>query len=289
MRRLFTTAEFIARGRTEKDLRWGVRKGKWVRAAHGVYAVGPEPVDALTAAVARVKAADSFASGLLAGTMHDLDAVDAPPRFKQRRGDLIAGPIVIVDGARCTNGLQTVIDLAAMLEDLEWEQALESALRRIKGKRGPLFALNDLVALLPELEARRTPGVARIRRVLALRPPGAAPTESLLETLAVQMARVTPGVPEPARQVWVYDEHGDFVARVDLAWPEVGVFYELDGEAHKGQPVYDAARESAVVAATGWLCIRSSWTEVRHNPVATGRKLARIIEQARNRPLMAKQ
>ncbi|MEY2469971.1 MAG: hypothetical protein QOF21_2669 [Actinomycetota bacterium] len=287
MRRLFTTAEFLATGGTVEQLRWGVKKGSWVRAAHGVYADGPEPVDALTAEIARVRARDSFAAGLLATTLHDLDGAEAAPKFKLRRGELIAGALIDADGVRCTNGLQTVIDAAALVDDLVWEQMLECALRPIKKRRPRLFKLDELVALLPTLERSRTPGVARMRRVLALRPPSAPPTESMLETLAVQMCRVTAGVPEPQRQVRVYDEYREFVARVDLAWPELGVFFELDGEGHKNQPKYDAARESAVVAATGWLGIRCTWTEVRFNPVATGRKLARVLDQARLRPTVA--
>jgi very-short-patch-repair endonuclease len=97
------------------------------------------------------------------------------------------------------------------------------------------------------------------------------------------MARATDGVPEPTRQ-HVVEDNGEFVARVDLAWPDLGTFHELDGEHHKGQPVYDANRESRVVAATGFLCARMSWTEVRYNPRVTGRRVARILEQARRRP-----
>jgi very-short-patch-repair endonuclease len=48
-------------------------------------------------------------------------------------------------------------------------------------------------------------------------------------------------------------ESGLFVARVDLCKPEIGLFLELDGQHHKDQPVYDARRETAVVAATGML------------------------------------
>ena len=72
-------------------------------------------------------------------------------------------------------------------------------------------------------------------------------------TQAAALARDVPGLPPPVRQYTVYDEHGEFVARVDLCWPELGLFIELDGQHHPGQPVYDARRETAVVAATGWL------------------------------------
>jgi uncharacterized protein DUF559 len=174
-----------------------------------------------------------------------------------------------------------MIDLAATLDDLTWEQALESALRC------RLTTVADIEGALAEMGRARTAGVARTRRVLALRPPGAPPTESLLETLMVQLARDVPGLPDPVRQRVVHNAHGDSVARVDLCWPALGIFVELDGQQHKGQPVYDARRESAVVAATGWLVGRFTWREVVHLKVVTRRRLAEIVEQARRRPLPA--
>jgi len=129
-------------------------------------------------------------------------------------------------------------------------------------------------------------GAARVRRVLGLRPAGAPPTESLLETLMVQLARTVPGLPVPDRQVQIHDADGAFVARVDLAWPKLGLFVELDGQHHKGQPVYDARRETAIVAATGWLCGRFTWTEVVDYPVSTRRRLGALARQARRRPLI---
>jgi very-short-patch-repair endonuclease len=172
-----------------------------------------------------------------------------------------------------------LVDLAAALDDTAWEQALESALR--KG----LVKVADLEVALPEMARRRTPGVGRIRRVLALRPRGAPPTESLLETLMVQLVRRVPTLPEPRRQLEIFDEHGRFVARVDLAWPDLGLFIELDGQHHRGQPLYDARRETAIVAATGWLCGRFTWTEVTRHPTATARRLIALAEQARRRPV----
>src|SRR5204862_1218774 len=112
-------------------------------------------------------------------------------------------------------------------------------------------------------------------------PSGEPPTESLLETLMVQLARTIKGLAPPRRQVEVFDEHGVFVARVDLAWPELGLFIELDGQHHAGQPVYDASRETAIVAATGWLCGRFTWAEVVRFPKSTARRLASLVERAR--------
>jgi hypothetical protein len=285
--RLFTTEDAYARGLTQSSLRWGETKGRWRRVHRGVYAEGPEEPTPLDRQRAAVIATHGAASGSLAGVLYGLDAVEfngkcvtVPPtgngrRTGVRRCQLDERRITVVGGIRCTDGVQTMLDLAPILDDLTWEQALESALRK------RLLALADVAAPPP-----RTLGADRISRVLALRPVDAPPTESLLETLMVQLARLVPGLGPPVRQYEVYDEYGQFVARVDLAWPELGLFIELDGQHHLGQPAYDARRETAVVAATGWLCGRFTWVEVVRFPASTSRRLAALVEQCRRRPLV---
>ncbi len=291
MRRLFTTEEAAAAGVTRSKLRWGEQTGRWRRVDRQVYGVGPKEPTALDRGRAAVIATGGVASGRLAGVLLGLDGVKLrgtdltlPPGSsgqrlgvrRVRRRHLDPAGIIIAGNVRCTDGLQTLIDLATDLDDLEWEQALESALRL------GLTSVADLTR-----RASGVPGSVRVRRVLALRPTDAAPTESFLETLMVQLARTVPDLPPPVRQYDVFDEHGRFVARVDLAWPELGIFIELDGEHHLQQAVYDANRETAVVAATGWLCGRSTWTEVVVQRRATGRRLARVVDQARRRPLVS--
>lgn len=272
MRRLFISDEV-----TEGTLRWGERTGRWRRADRGVWAEGPEDLSQFDRARAAVMATGGVASHHLAGVLHGLDSVRldgtwvtvgrtaSGRRQRVSRRDLSPERIVTVAGLLCTDGLQTLVDLAPWLSDAEWEQALESALRE---KLTSVAALEGVRAM-------------RARRVLDRRPVGAPPTESLLETLMVQLIRTVPGLPEPVRQLWIEAAR----ARLDLAWPELGLFVELDGQHHKDQPVYDARRETAVVAATGWLCGRFTWTEVVHLPNATARRLAALVDQARRRPL----
>lgn len=274
MRRLFHSDEV-----TEGTLRWGERTGKWRRADRCVWAEGPEDLSQFDRARAAVMATGGVASHHLAGVLYGLDSVGLDgtwvtlarnasgrrPRVSRR--DLPPERIVTVAGLKCTDGMQTLVDLVPWLSDAEWEQALESALRK---RLTVVTALAAVRAL-------------RVRRVLDRRPAGAPPTESLLETLMVQLARTVPGLPEPVRQLVIEAAR----ARLDLAWPHLGLFIELDGQHHKGQPVYDASRETAVVAATGWLCGRFTWTEVVHTPRATARRLAALAEQARRRPLLA--
>lgn len=85
-----------------------------------------------------------------------------------------------------------------------------------------------------------------------------------------------PGLPPPTRQLDIYDRYGQFVARVDLCWPELGLFIELDGQHHKGQPTYDAIRQTRVTEVTGWRCGRFTWGEVARYRRITTRRLAAL-------------
>jgi hypothetical protein len=290
MRSLYFTA--AESGMTRAQLRHAESKRRVVRVGRGIYRHGGEPVTELDRCLALVVVTGGVASGEVSGVLHGLDAVRlrgpdvtlspsaAHKHVRVRRRELI-GAVVEIGGIPCASGLQTLFDLAATLDDLAWEQALESALRK------KLTTVAEIELWLPELGRRRTPGVARIKRVLALRPAGAAPTGSILETMFVQLGRGVAGAGDPVRQLEVRNRWDDFVAYVDLCWPELGLFIELDGQHHPGQPVYDARRETAVVAATGWLVGRFTWDEVVHHPVATARRLAELIDQARRRPLRA--
>jgi very-short-patch-repair endonuclease len=264
VRQLFTTAEVHA---TRHGLAWAVEKQRVTPAGRGVYAVGGEPLSTLDLARADVLRSGREARGHLAGVLHGLDSVSLDGRAT-RRDRLPDHLVVVLGGVRCADGLTTLVDLAQTLHDVTWEQAMESALRQ-------------RLTTVSALEAVQ--GRPRIRRVLALRPPGAPATESLLETLMVQLARGVPGIGELVRQHEVRDEHGNFIARLDLAKPDDGYFLELDGEQHKGQPVYDAMRQTAVVAATGMLPGRFTWTEVTRFPATTKRRLAALAARAATR------
>lgn len=271
MRRLFTPAES---GLSPDALKWGVRAGAWVRVVRGVYADGPEPPSNLDVERARVLAARTVARGGLACVLLGIDSIRLDGR--PTRASLVE-PSAVVGGIPCASALQALVDVAPLVDDDRWEQAFESALR--KG----LTSIAAFETELPRLRSERLPGSPRIRRVLARRPAGAPPTESLLETLAMQLARTVPRLGEPTRQHEIWWPDGTFVARVDLCWPRIGLFFELDGQHHDGQPVYDARRETGVVAATGWLPGRFTWHEIVRVPRATARRFDALALQAERR------
>jgi hypothetical protein len=293
-RRLFTTTQYYADGHTRADLRWATHKQAITRVDRGVYAQGAAKPNTFEKALARMLASNTPPWGAVSGVLHGFDSVsvlDALP--KRRQSTPVDDTLVTVDGVTCTSPLQTIVDLAETLDDLVWEQALESGLRHRRDPNDrrrrlpPLFDIADLAALLPTLAKSRRHGSTRIRRVLALRGLATPATESLLETLMVQLIRTLPGVPTPTRQYEVFNRHSVFVARVDLCWPDLGIFIELDGQQHEGQPVYDASRQTAVCAATGWVPGRFTWRQVRHNPIPTGRQVVDLVAQARRRPLLS--
>jgi hypothetical protein len=260
MRRLFTAA---GSGLTYHALIWGESTGRWRRVQQGVYADGPDDPTPLDRERAKVIASGSPARGGLGGVLLGLDSVTLDGAPIRRT----ACTTTIVHDTPCADAKTILVDLAATLDDDRWEQVLESALRK------RLVLLADFGDL-----PRGVPGVRRIRRVVARRG-DVPPTESLLETLMVQLIRTVPSLPTPIRQRVVTWPNGAFVARVDLSWPDVGIFLELDGQGHKDQPVYDAHRQTSVVAATGWLVGRFTWREVVHTPGSTARRLVALFEQ----------
>ena len=241
----------------------------------GVYVMGSEPPCVFERAAALLVVTNGVARGTFAAALHGLDSIELQMPYVAARSalhgahrvDIAAGAVELVRGYRCMNGLHTLIDLARYVDDITWEQALESALRK------KLFDIGDLESL-PYSKATH---MRRIRRVLKLRPPAAPPTESLLETLTVQLMREDVSLPVPERQVEVLDRNNNFVARVDLAFPEQQVFFELDGQQHAGQPVYDANRQTRVVAATGWHVGRYTWSEITRLRSTTRRSIADLI------------
>lgn len=93
------------------------------------------------------------------------------------------------------------------------------------------------------------------------------------------------GLPQPVPQWEVYDHNGIFVARLDFAWPKLGVWGEFDGKGKyikflkNGQKPEDAVldeknRENLVRALTGWMCGR-----IVHDDFKTPRLTAQRFEQ----------
>jgi hypothetical protein len=274
MRKLRTARDLLARGWTRERIRSEVRRGVITPIIKGVYGAGAEHPCELDVVRATALVTNGVADAVATAHLHDLDGAERWwPRVLVANGRSSKRPYVrrvtrlpettdALAQVRCLTPADTLLGLAAVLDDAHYEQAFEDALRR-------------KLVTPAEAESWSHP---RVRRVMRLRGGLLVPaTESLLETLAVQLIRRDRSIPTPTRQFTIYDEDGNFVGRPDLSWPELGIFLELDGQQHKDQPVYDAVRQTRIVIATGWLPGRLTWDEVNDHPLATLRSIAKLV------------
>jgi hypothetical protein len=274
VRKLRTKSDLMASGwsraRVQRELRHGSIRG----IVRGVFGEGSDTPSELDVARATALVTGGVADAVMSAQLHGFDGVErwwprvlvldgtSGKRTGVRRMKELPSETVIVGQVRCLPPPDTLLALAAILDDIHWEQALEFCLRR-------------RLVTHEQLQAWRVP---RARRVIKLRGGlEVPPTESLLETLAVQLIRRDPSIPTPTRQFVIYDEHGNFVGRPDLCWPELGIFLELDGQQHDFQPVYDANRQTRIAIKTGWLPGRFTWDQVNYHSQATLRDIAALL------------
>lgn len=182
----------------------------------------------------------------------------------------------------CVTGVaQTLIELGAGLlevrspgghrlraEDLV-ELALESALHQ------RLTTLEHISDLLNSVGPSHS-GAAVLRRVLALRPPGIAPTESWLETRSVQVLRAA-GIDDFDRQVEIWTAAGERIGRVDLRrW---FVIIECDGR--EWHPDFEADRQRWVkLQSAGYLVLPATFRLVEFETPRFVASVRELIAQA---------
>lgn len=159
-------------------------------------------------------------------------------------------------GLPVTTVARTLADLGAVTPSTVVERALESALRQ------RLVTVEEVVGMAATTRSQGRPALAE---VLGARPAGAAPTESDVETLFLQVAR-SAGLPEPRRQFVVV--LGGRQYRLDFAWPWLRLAVEIDGFQVHGQPSAlraDLRRQNRIVL-DGWLILRFTWADVVGHP-----------------------
>ena len=173
-----------------------------------------------------------------------------PRQVRVHRTDLAPADIVETDDGPVTNALRTAWDVAT-LEPLGTAVAALDAMVRACS-----FALRDLEDLAAAGVGRW--GVARVRRAVPLVDPRAESAPESKVRVALVLAGLTP---EPQFQV---RHDGEFLGKVDLAWPEAKLIVEYEGEHHftDEQIARDDVRYAALIAA-GWRVIRLNAPDLR--------------------------
>ncbi|MGY1660748.1 endonuclease domain-containing protein [Geodermatophilus sp. SYSU D00705] len=130
-----------------------------------------------------------------------------------------------------------------------------------------------------EQQLRRRPGgrgSARAREVLPVADPLAeSPMESVLRWLLHAA-----GLPSPVLQHVVRGVDGRPLARADLAWPDLRVIVEFDGDVHRERDVFvnDLRRQNRLVAA-GWTVLRFTSADVLGRPHEVVAEIRRALRQ----------
>lgn len=151
---------------------------------------------------------------------------------------------------------------------------------RIAGPRGrvlrPAFATAEELDV--ELRPGRRIGIRALEEALRRTRAGAASRPETWTRLTI----VDAGLPEPALDHDVYDDRGDFIGCVDLAYVALKIAIEYEGDHHRvdtAQWNRDIQKHDRL-AALGWRVIRVTKSELFDNP---GELIGRVRGALRSR------
>jgi very-short-patch-repair endonuclease len=174
--------------------------------------------------------------------------VRPPPLIAVRNDRLLPFERLDVSGVAVTTPARTAFDIGRRTPRPAAIAQLD-ALANATGLKSV-----DVEAVIAQHKGARD--VGRLRRVLCLVDGGAeSPAES-----RTRLALIDAGLPKPQTQIRVFDQYGDFVARIDMGWEEFRVGVEYDGAAHwtdSRQRAHDIDRLAAL-ESMGWAIVRVS-------------------------------
>jgi predicted transcriptional regulator of viral defense system len=178
--------------------------------------------------------------------------------------------ITTIDGVPVTSVARTVLDLC---RTVPIEQAVAA------GDRALAFGLVRAVLEEHLSQMARWPGTRQARRAVTLLDPR---SESAGESVS-RVRLHEDGLPAPELQQDIYDEDGQFVARVDFCWQKQRTIGEFDGKIKygrmlkSGQSIEDVLfaekRREDALRDLGWQIVRWLWADLYRRGVIRDRVL----------------
>jgi Transcriptional regulator, AbiEi antitoxin len=284
---VITWAEAIALGIPPRRLQSWLRSGRLYRPAPQVYVVAGTPETWHQRVRVATGSGAAWASHRAAAALWGLDGFDRRTievvtvrgRRRKRRSwrvhesrTLRGVDLAIADGIPATSVVRTILDLPAVAHPYLVGKALDHACRRDPGM---LAAIVQRHREMPRRGRREAVLLSQMLGERVGEPVGDTDTE--FETLALRLVRSV-GLPNPVPQYEVRD--GDFVAYLDLAWPDVMWFVECDSlDAHfgKGPHEWDRARRRRL-KKLGWDPVEVTYDDVTKRATQTGRELRELYE-----------
>lgn len=276
------TVALTAEGHSAPSIRRLVAAGELHRVRRGVYADSPPADDSVEEAHLRLIRATmplllptTAVSHSSAGLLHRLPVWKArsSPVTVTRPGEggnrsrhvhlrcagLPRGDVTRIEGIAVTTLARTLVDVGRTETYERVVATLDAGLRRGVDQA----ALEERLELLGRARGTRT-----LRAALGFADGRAeSPGESISRVVLSRL-----GIPRPELQFEIFSTGGRLVARVDFAWPDLGVVGEFDGrvkyDGTYGRTTADAVmaekrREAALVAA-GWRVVRWTWSDLGH-------------------------
>jgi hypothetical protein len=167
------------------------------------------------------------------------------------------GDVEIVDGIPTASVEQTLLGLAAVVDDTVVEQAIDRSLHL------KLTTPEALHRFVQRKGKRGRNGVGVLRALLLGIDPHAGRSESVMETKLKQLLRRS-NLPTPEFQYEIWHD-GRFIARVDAAYPQHRIAIEYDSyEFHSGRAAIDRDSERrARLARIDWETITFTAASLR--------------------------
>ena len=173
-------------------------------------------------------------TGVAASALHGAEWVDddiaiellwnntRPPRGIIVRNERVSDDeLTSIAGIPVTTPARTAFDLGRYLRRGQALARLDALMRAAP------FSVEDVMLLTKQYKGAR--GVAKLKAVLPLVDGGAeSPQETRLRLLFIDA-----GLPKPATQIAIYDEHGRYVRTIDMGWEDFMVGAEYDGDQHR--------------------------------------------------------
>jgi hypothetical protein len=184
--------------------------------------------------------------------------------------DLVGGDFDERYGIPCTSLIRTLVDLPAVAWETRCGQALDHACRNDR----PL--LQRVVARHLEVARKGRNGTVMMRAMLERRIGDDRITDSGFEKKALHLISEA-GLPDPVTQHPVRDD--DFLAFIDIAWPDRMVGLECDSLAyHFGELAHwRDRRRRRKLKALGWDIYEYTYEEVDETPRTVARELRGVL------------
>ncbi len=284
---LLTREDVVRIGGNADRIHRRLAAGRWQLVEPGVYRIAGGPMDWEARQLAAVLSAGPGAatSHLAAARLWGIPGFAlAPPEISVPRHSRRPRPSVIrhesTDLDRCqiveragipvTDPDRTLLDMARKVGLRRLQRSVEAM------RRDGHVTWTSLSTCLFAHARRGRPGIRKLRAVLLIDAHREEITDTDMELLLLGAIREA-GLPEPVVGYEVYD--GDrFVAKVDLALPELRIAIECDGSIHDLPEVRerDLVRQNDLVLC-GWLVLRISYDRFRQRPDAVIREIRDAI------------